>query len=161
MEYIKKLAPFIKPYKRFAVLNIICNVFYALFSTLAMVSLMPMISVSIPIFNNKYKSRSKQNELKQQEIITQKKSRLNTLEVLLDKAVKNSNSARISYNTQSKNLKQAKDAETILVKSYETGTIDFNDVLDVQELQLKFQMNQIESVKNYYIQSTIINYITK
>ncbi|WP_111682502.1 TolC family protein [Winogradskyella tangerina] len=121
---------------------------------------MPMVSVSIPIFNNKYKSKSKQNELKQQEILAQKESRLNTLETMLDKAIKSSNSARISYDTQTKNLEQAKDAETILVKSYETGTIDFNDVLDVQELQLKFQMNQIETIKNYYLQRTIINYLT-
>ena len=121
---------------------------------------MPLVNVSIPIFNNKYKSKSKQNELRQQEILAQKESRLNTLETLLDKAIKSSNSARISYDTQTKNLKQAKDAETILVKSYETGTIDFNDVLDVQELQLKFQMNQIESIKNYYLQRTIINYLT-
>jgi hypothetical protein len=58
-------------------------------------------------------------------------------------------------------LKQAKDAENILIKSYETGTIDFKDVLDIQELQLKFQMNQIESVKTYYVQTTIINYLTQ
>ena len=45
MDYLKKLTPFIYPYKRYAILNIICNVFYALFSTLAMVSLMPMINV--------------------------------------------------------------------------------------------------------------------
>ena len=45
MEYLRKLSRFISPYKRFAVLNIISNIFYALFSTLAMVSLMPMINV--------------------------------------------------------------------------------------------------------------------
>ncbi len=45
MSYIKKLYPFIFPYKKYAILNIICNIFYALFSTLAMVSLMPMINV--------------------------------------------------------------------------------------------------------------------
>jgi subfamily B ATP-binding cassette protein MsbA len=45
MDYIKKLSRFIVPYKRYAILNIICNIFYALFSTLAMVSLMPMINV--------------------------------------------------------------------------------------------------------------------
>ena len=45
MDYIKKLARFIVPYKRFGILNIISNIFYALFSTLAMVSLMPMINV--------------------------------------------------------------------------------------------------------------------
>ena len=121
---------------------------------------MPMVSVSIPIFNKKYKSISKQNELQQQEINYQKQERLNSLETLLDKAIKERISARISYVTQTKNLKQAKDAEGILIKSYETGTIDFNDVLDIQELQLKFQMNQIESIKTYYVQTAIINYLT-
>jgi len=120
---------------------------------------MPMVSVSIPIFNKKYKSQTKQNELQQQEITAQKQERLNKLETVLDKAVNDRISARISYKTQTKNLKQANDAEEILIKSYETGTIDFNDVLDIQELQLKFQMNQIESVKTYYVQSTIINYL--
>jgi cobalt-zinc-cadmium efflux system outer membrane protein len=122
--------------------------------------IMPMVSVSIPIFNNKYKSQTIQNELQQKEVLAQKQERLNTLVTLLDKAINDRISARIVYKTQAKNLKQAKDAETILVKSYETGTIDFNDVLDIQELQLKFQMSQIESIKNYYVQTTIINYLS-
>ena len=121
---------------------------------------MPMVSMSIPIFNNKNKSKSKQNELQQQEIEFQKQERFNKLETLLDKAINDRVSARISFATQTKNLKQAKDAEEILIKNYETGTIDFNDVLDIQELQLKFQMNQIESIKNYYVQTTIINYLS-
>ena len=121
--------------------------------------LMPMVSVSIPIFNNRYKSISKQNELRQQEIETQREQRLNVLESAFAKAQSQRNQARIAYDTQDRNLKQAQDAEEILVKNYETGTIDFNDVLDIQELQLKFQMNQIESVQMYYVQSAIINYL--
>ena len=58
-----------------------------------------------------------------------------------------------------KNLKQAEDAEDILIKNYETGTIDFRDVLDIQELQLKFQMGQIETTQLYYLQSAQINYL--
>ena len=121
--------------------------------------LMPMVALSIPIFNKKYKSQTKQNELQQQEIVMQKQERMNVLETKLDKAIKERVAARISYKIQTKNLKQAKDAEEILIKIYETGTIDFNDVLDIQELQLKFQMNQIGSIKKYYNQSTIINYL--
>ncbi|BAO55201.1 TolC family protein [Nonlabens marinus] len=121
--------------------------------------LMPMVSVSIPIFNNRYKSISRQNELRQQEIETQKEQRLNVLESAFAKGISQRNQARIKFNTQSKNLKQAKDAEQILIKNYETGTIDFNDVLDIQELQLKFQINQIESVQMYYVQQSIINYL--
>ncbi|WMI69932.1 ABC transporter ATP-binding protein [Mangrovimonas sp. YM274] len=45
MEYLKKLSQFILPYKRYGYLNIFFNILYALFSTLGMVALMPMISV--------------------------------------------------------------------------------------------------------------------
>lgn len=120
---------------------------------------MPMVSLSIPIFNNKYKSQTRQNELRKLEIQSQKEERLNVLKAELAKAISLSNQARIKYETQTKNLKQAEDAEEILIKNYETGTIDFNDVLDIQELQLKFQMSQIETIKVYYIQSAIINYL--
>lgn len=120
---------------------------------------MPMVTLSIPIFNNKFKSVTKQNELRQKEIELQKEERLNVLENAFADAVSKRNQARIAHQTQAKNLKQAKDAEEILIKNYETGTINFNDVLDIQELQLKFQTNQIQSVQLYYLQSAIINYL--
>ncbi|MFL1894817.1 TolC family protein [Aquimarina sp. 2-A2] len=123
--------------------------------------IMPMISISIPIFNNRYNSVTKQNELRQLEIISQKDERLNSLETRLAQAVHNRNTMRIKFNTQTDNLKQANDAEEILIKNYETGTIDFNDVLDVQELQLKFQINLIESIKGYYTEYAKINYLTR
>ena len=123
--------------------------------------LMPMLTVSIPIFNTKRTSKTKQNNLQQEELLAQKQERLNALKVLLDTAINNRTSARISYETQAKNLKQAKYAEEILVKNYETVTIDFKDLLEIQELQLKFEMNIIESVNNYYVQTTIINYLTQ
>jgi outer membrane protein TolC len=120
---------------------------------------MPMVTFSIPIFNNKFKSVTKQNELRQKEIELQKEEWLNVLENTFANAISQRNQARIAHQTQEKNLKQAKDAEEILLKNYETGTIDFNDVLDIQELQLKFQTNQIQSVQLYYLQSAIINYL--
>ncbi|GLU43686.1 TolC family protein [Allomuricauda sp. NBRC 101325] len=120
---------------------------------------MPMVTFSVPIFNNKFKSTTKQNELRQKEIELQKEERLNVLENAFANAISQRNQARITHQTQEKNLKQAKDAEEILIKNYETGTINFNDVLDIQELQLKFQTNQIQSVQLYYLQSAIINYL--
>ncbi|HBR55242.1 MAG TPA: transporter [Flavobacteriaceae bacterium] len=121
---------------------------------------MPMVSISIPIFNNRYKSITKQNELRQLEITSQKEDRLNRLETLLAQAQYNRNSMKIKFNVQLKNLQQANDAEEILIKNYETGTIDFNDVLDVQELQLKFQINLIESIKGYYTEYAMVNYLS-
>jgi subfamily B ATP-binding cassette protein MsbA len=45
MNYIKKLIPFALPYKKYAYLNIVFNISYALFSTLSFVALIPVFKV--------------------------------------------------------------------------------------------------------------------
>ena len=45
MNYFRKILEFAKPYKQFAVLNIVCNIFYALFSTLSFIALIPVINI--------------------------------------------------------------------------------------------------------------------
>ena len=50
MNYFKKILRFAKPYKKYAVLNISANVFYALFSALSFIALIPMLDV---LFNGK------------------------------------------------------------------------------------------------------------
>lgn len=121
---------------------------------------MPMVSLSIPIFNNRFDSKSKQNAMRQQELVFRKQERLIELETALARAISERNEARIIYDMQETNLKRAKDAEEILIKNYETGTIDFNDILDIQELQLKFQMAQISATQAYFRESMLINYLT-
>ncbi|TVZ27722.1 ATP-binding cassette, subfamily B, MsbA [Gillisia sp. Hel_I_86] len=45
MSYFRKILEYAKPYKQFAILNIICNIFYALFSTLSFIALIPVIDI--------------------------------------------------------------------------------------------------------------------
>ncbi len=45
MEYFKKVIKFAIPYKRFGFLSVICNIFYALFSTLSFLALIPVIEI--------------------------------------------------------------------------------------------------------------------
>ena len=49
MKYFKKILRFAHPYRMYAVLNIVANMFYAFFGTLAMLSVIPMLRV---LFNN-------------------------------------------------------------------------------------------------------------
>jgi len=56
VKYFKKILRYAIPYKGYAWLNIISNVFYALFGTLAFVSLMPMLKV---LFDNSQKITEK------------------------------------------------------------------------------------------------------
>lgn len=45
MTYFRKILQFAIPYKRFAILNILCNILYAIFSTLSFIALIPVIQV--------------------------------------------------------------------------------------------------------------------
>lgn len=47
MTYFRKILEFAKPYKQFAILNIVCNIFYALFSTLSFIALIPVIRILV------------------------------------------------------------------------------------------------------------------
>ncbi|WP_341481594.1 TolC family protein [Christiangramia lutea] len=121
---------------------------------------MPMVSVQVPIFNKTYRSVSKQNELKQDQITSDRDAKLNDLENRLETALYERNSARIRFNTQLDNLQQASNAEELLIKQYETGTIDFEDVLDIQEIQLKIQIDLVEAVSAWYQKDAVVNYLT-
>ncbi|MCG9971822.1 TolC family protein [Christiangramia crocea] len=120
--------------------------------------LMPMVSVSIPIFSNKYRSVTRQNEIRQQEVAQKREDKLNQLQSRLEAAMNARSSAIVSWKVQLDNLEQARNAEEILIKTYETGRLDFDDVLDIQELQLKIQMNLIDAVVDYYQETAMIEY---
>lgn len=122
---------------------------------------MPMVTLSIPIFTKKYSSVTQQNNLRQQQLLAQKQERYNTLETALQKALADRQSARIAYGLQQKNLQQARQSEHLLRNSYETATLNFNDVIDVLDLELSIRLKIADAVTSDYIQSTLINYLTK
>ncbi len=123
--------------------------------------IMPMVSFSVPIFNSGFKSVTRQNALRQQEIEALRAQRLNTLETTLAQVLAKRDQARISYQLVDENLRKARNAEEILLKNYETGTVNFNDLLDIQELQLKFEIERIETVENYFEATATLNYLTE
>lgn len=45
MNYFKKILQFAYPYKKYAILNAVSNIFYALFSTLSFIAFIPMLDV--------------------------------------------------------------------------------------------------------------------
>ncbi|WP_370173311.1 ABC transporter ATP-binding protein [Leeuwenhoekiella palythoae] len=45
MNYFKQILQFARPYKKYAVLNIVCNILYAIFSTLSFLALIPVIDI--------------------------------------------------------------------------------------------------------------------
>lgn len=121
---------------------------------------MPMVSVSVPLFNGTYKSKTKQHLLEQQKIQAAKEERFNILYAMLQQSIAKRNAAQTKYETQEKNIEQARHTEDIVLKTYENNNLNFRDLLDIQDLTLGFQMNRIDAALQYYIQSVMINYLS-
>ncbi|BAO56610.1 ABC transporter ATP-binding protein [Nonlabens marinus] len=54
MNYFKEILQFAKPYRKYGVANIICNIFYALFGTLSFVALIPVMKVLFQTTKEQY-----------------------------------------------------------------------------------------------------------
>jgi subfamily B ATP-binding cassette protein MsbA len=54
MNYFKEILQFAKPYRKYGIANIICNVFYALFGTLSFVALVPVMKVLFETTKKEY-----------------------------------------------------------------------------------------------------------
>jgi len=122
--------------------------------------IMPTVSLSIPIFNKKHGATTRQNALRQEEIQAEKQQQIETLHLTYTKALSRRNKARIAYTSQVKNIEQAKNAEDIVLQQYETGIASFKEVLELQEVQLNFQLQKLEAIAVYYNQSAILKYLT-
>ncbi|GAA4278333.1 hypothetical protein GCM10022259_30580 [Aquimarina mytili] len=121
---------------------------------------MPMVSFSIPLLSKKFKSRNRQFELQQENYTQQRDAEQNKLEEILEKAINNRITSRINYTTQIKNIEQSKQAEDVALSVYQTGRLDFNELLEIQDMILEFEIKKIESIKDYFIQTAIINYLS-
>jgi outer membrane protein TolC len=122
--------------------------------------IMPMVSVSIPLLSKKYSSKQQQFKLKQQEIEKRKEHNLNRLRSDLEQGKTAYQNALENIKTQYKNSTEAKRALDVSLATYETGRLDFEQILDLQLLILKFQLAEKNAEEEFFIQKSIIEYIT-
>ena len=122
---------------------------------------MPMVTFSFPLFSKKYSSKQKQLHLEQKAIELSKVNTFNKLNTLFEKAKSNLESSKISITTQIKNIDEATSAKKVLLAAYETSKVDFEQLLEIQQLQLKFQLKKVISEKEYAIQKSTLEFLTK
>jgi len=123
--------------------------------------IMPMVSVSFPLFSKKYSSKQKQLRLEQNAIETTKVKTSNQLITLFEKAMASLKNAKVSIKTQEDNIDQADQAQKVLLAAYQTSKMDFEQILEVQQLKLKFQLKMVASEKKYAIQKSTIEFLVK
>ncbi len=121
--------------------------------------IMPMVSVSIPLLSKKYNSKQQQFKLKQQAIEKQKEHNLNLLRSNLEQARTGYQNALQDIKTQYTNRTEAKRALDVSLATYKTGRLDFEQILNLQLLILKFQLAEINAKKELLIQKSVLEYL--
>ena len=122
---------------------------------------MPMVTLSVPLFSKKFSSKQKQLKLEQKAIETTKEETTNQLLSLYEKTMANLTNAKVSVKTQSANIDQANQAEKVLMAAYQTAKMDFEQLLVIQQLKLKFQLKKINALTKYALQKSKLEFLTK
>jgi outer membrane protein TolC len=108
-------------------------------------AIMPMISLSIPLFRKKYKSAVKVNQLKQVQFEQLKIEELNRLELEKQKASEEYSTGTRDEKVYENLLIKAKQSFEILTSNYETSSGKYEEVLNMQQKIWIYEQKQIEA----------------
>ncbi len=120
--------------------------------------IMPRVALSIPIFTKKYTSKASQIKIKQEALVSKKESQKKQLEIALEKSTLELDNAILNVVAAQKNTVETQLAIDVDLKGYATGILDYDKILNLQLQKIKFQLMEIEGVKNAFISKSKINY---
>ena len=122
--------------------------------------LMPMISITIPIFRSKYNASVKETQLMQESYSYQKEEVANGLlsnYELIWFEIKQQQQLLSLYKQQMQTLQQSLN---LLYTAYGNSGKEFEEVLRMQQQLLKYQKMKATALSQYQIALAKINYIT-
>ncbi|MEM6718939.1 MAG: TolC family protein [Bacteroidota bacterium] len=121
--------------------------------------IMPMVTVSIPLFNKKHIAKQKQLQLEQEAIIQTKTTVKNELLIAFEQAKSKLDNALKSISTQEENIIQAEQAKEVILAAYQTAKMDFEQLLDLDELKLGFELQKVEDANTCLTNNAIIEFL--
>lgn len=122
--------------------------------------LMPMVSISLPIFRKKYKAQVKEAELMQEQYQLKKQNVINDLSTEYSSTVYEINKQSEYISLYQRQIQKVNNTLSILEKTYAASGVEFEELLRSRQQLLKYQkLETIAKVKK----ATLIekyNYLT-
>ena len=122
--------------------------------------ILPTVSFSIPIFNKDYKSKNNQIKIRQDMIVSERINQKRLLEMALEDALLTFNNSVLSVVAAQKNKEEIQHAININLKAYETGILNYNNIVGLQLQKIKYQLMEIAATKNAFIAKATTEYLT-
>jgi outer membrane protein TolC len=123
--------------------------------------IMPKVALSIPIFTKKYTSKTSQVKIKQEVLLSKKESRKKQLEIALQTSILELDNSILNVVAAQKNTVETQLAIDVDLKAYETGILDYDKILNLQLQKIKFQLMEVEGVKDAFVAKSKTEYLTK
>ncbi|WP_339840970.1 TolC family protein [uncultured Maribacter sp.] len=122
--------------------------------------LMPMVTVSLPIFRGKYKAAVKEAQLMQESYSLQKTETTNSLNSNYEMALFDIRQQTDLISLFDQQISESEQVLNLLFTSYGNSGKDFEEVLRMQQQLLKYDRLKITALSQYRIAQAKMNYIT-
>lgn len=111
--------------------------------------IMPMVSVSIPIYRNKYKAQQKESKLWWESSQEKYASTVNTLEADLVRTKHQLDDAARKISLYTKQTEIAVVTYNLAVREFATGKNDLTNIIQVQRQLLDYKLKQADAIASY------------
>jgi outer membrane protein TolC len=122
--------------------------------------LMPMVSVSIPLFRKKYKAAEREARLMQENFSLQKENKMNTLVSEFDRAKFELQQQQQLVQLYEKQIGTIWQSLNLLFTAYGNSGKEFEEVLRMQQQLLQYEKNKATALTGFQVALAKINYLT-
>lgn len=122
-------------------------------------AIMPMLSVSLPIFRKKYKASKHEAELMAQSIELEQQQQANQFRSEFQQQQYEFNKANQLLDLYQRQIKSSERARTLLVSSFSSNTGDFEEILRMNQDILAFKVQRLDALKNGFIAQASMEYL--
>jgi outer membrane protein, heavy metal efflux system len=122
-------------------------------------AIMPMVSVSLPIFRKKYKSKQKEVDYLLQATNFEKQAVKNNLQTAYSMATYNFSKAKTLKELYKRQTESTQQAISLLIAAYSNSGTDFEEILRMNQDLLMLQTATVTANKNQFIAQSTIDYL--
>ncbi len=122
--------------------------------------LMPMVGVSVPLFTKQYDAKRRRLDLSMRQTEIERYNKEKAFKTQLDIAKAKLKNAILQVVAAEKNKDAIQRAIDSDLKAYETGKLDYDNILRMQLQKIKYQLLEIQGTKDAYVQKAKIEYLT-
>ncbi len=123
-------------------------------------ALMPMVTVSLPIFRTKYKAAKKEAQLMQESYMLQREDLSNQLSTSYDRIFFEQEKQLALLQLYDEQIQESQQSLNLLFSAYGNSGKDFEEVLRMQQQILKYQKMSATALAEYHVAKAELDYIT-